>query len=825
MTPTPFFESFLPGATALSIVTFAALAPILLAGSAQAAQFTINGPANSGAFGSGVTTLPNGNIVVTDPGFDAGPIADVGAVYLYRPNGTLISTLRGSSANDRIGNGDMVVLSNGNYVISSPEWDNGGIVNAGAATFGSSSRGVIGVVSAANSLVGSSTNDWVSSFGVMALNNGNYVVRSAFWDNGTSVNAGAATFGLGSSGVIGVVSPANSLVGGSREDRVGNNLVVALSNGNYVVSSTSWNNGSAREAGAATFGLGTSGISGLVSPSNSLVGSSTNDGVGNFVTALSNGNYVVGSPPWDNGATENVGAATFGSGVSGIVGVVSTANSLVGSSADDVVGGAIALSNGNYVVCSPFWDNGPTVNAGAATFSSGSSGVIGVVSPTNSLVGSSTDDFVGFNGVTALTNGNYVVLSPRWNNGPAISAGAVTFGLGSSGITGVASPANSLVGSSAGDSIGIIVTALINGNYVVSSPEWDNGAIVDVGAATFSLGSSGIIGVVSPGNSLIGSGAGSRVSRFGVTALTNGNYVVNSPQWVLGTAMGAGAATFGSGTSGVMGVVSPANSLVGSRAFDGVARAIALSNGDYVVSTPNWANGAIEKVGAVTLGSGSSGITGFISPDNSLVGSAENDLIGFSSVTAQSNGNFVVVSPFWNNGAAEFAGAITLGLSNGSVIGPLNSSHSVLGAVAKQPFPQVFGYDALRNQLAVGQPVSNSVVLQRTGFATAISIVGDTPDPSVVGQPVNFTATLSASAVPSDGQVRFIASGGESCVDTTPTMTSGTTANFSCSIVFLNSGPATVTGEYIGSIVHAYSGSGLETHTTNGEIIFANGFE
>ena len=79
--------------------------------------------------------------------------------------------------------------------------------------------------------------------------------------------------------------------------------MTALSNGNYVVSSPNWTNGAAADAGAVTWGSGTAGVSGPVSAANSLVGSTANDGVGgDGVTALSNGNYVVSSPNWNNGA-------------------------------------------------------------------------------------------------------------------------------------------------------------------------------------------------------------------------------------------------------------------------------------------------------------------------------------------------------------------------------------------------------------------------------------------------------------------------------------------------------------------------------------------
>src|SRR5260370_33264183 len=61
------------------------------------------------------------------------------------------------------------------------------------------------------------------------LSNGNYVVTSVNW----SSNKGAATWGNGTAGVtIGVVTANNSLTGSSAGDLVGNGLITALSNGN-----------------------------------------------------------------------------------------------------------------------------------------------------------------------------------------------------------------------------------------------------------------------------------------------------------------------------------------------------------------------------------------------------------------------------------------------------------------------------------------------------------------------------------------------------------------------------------------------------------------
>ena len=110
--------------------------------------------------------------------------------------------------------------------------------------------------------------------------------------------------------------------------------------------------------------------------------------------------------------------------------------------------------------------------------------------------------------MTPLTNGNYVVDSPGWNG----NRGAVTWGDGNTGISGTVSDANSLVGSNPNDQVGFgfftSVTALSNGNYVVESADWNG-----VGAATWGNGSIGTSGIVSQTNSLVGSdvwGSGGR---------------------------------------------------------------------------------------------------------------------------------------------------------------------------------------------------------------------------------------------------------------------------------------------------------------------------
>ncbi len=97
-----------------------------------------------------------------------------------------------------------------------------------------------------------------------------------------------------------------------------------------------------------------------------------------------------------------------------------------------------ALRNGNYVVDSPYWQAGGAM-VGAVTWGNGWTGTTGTVSAVNSLVGSTDFDEVGIGGVTALTNGNYVVSSPGWQN-PNGSGGAATWGNGMGGTTAPSPP-------------------------------------------------------------------------------------------------------------------------------------------------------------------------------------------------------------------------------------------------------------------------------------------------------------------------------------------------------------------------------------------------
>lgn len=423
-------------------------------------------PSQYNLFGDTILVLPSGNVVVTAPQDHNAGGSMAGAVYLFNGfTGEVISTLRGASDNDQLGSGGVTALTNGNYVICSPLCNINGLEGGGAVTWGSGISGVSGIVSSSNSLIGSNSGDQVGLAGIRALPTGQYLVFSPTWDNGSITNAGAVTYCNGSTGTTGAITSSNSLVGSTQNTQIG-------------VYADPYDN--------------------IYSPA---------------FTLLTNGNYVIASKDWCSATNVGVGAVTWCNGTTGRTGTITSSNSLVGTSDFDFVGSVtvVALSSGDYVVASPAWNNGATAMAGAVTWCNGTTGTTGAVSTSNSLYGTTDSDQVGSGGVVALSNGNYVVVSDLWNNGASIEVGAVTWCNGSTGRTGAVSTSNSLYGTSDYDQVGAppdqglsSVKALTNGHYVVPSIYWDNGGTTNAGAVTWCDGTSGRTGPVSTSNSLYG---------------------------------------------------------------------------------------------------------------------------------------------------------------------------------------------------------------------------------------------------------------------------------------------------------------------------------
>lgn len=195
----------------------------LSATAAFANQLDIVGPPGSGRFGDQVKVLPNGNFMVSDPSFDLSnpTVVGVGALYVYAPDGEMISQLAGSKTNDQVGLDRVQLLTNGNFLVTDPSFDlsNPTVVDVGAVYLYTADGEMI------SQLTGSNTNDRVGLERVQFLTNGNFILRS-YGPNGSC----AVTWGSATQGVKGVVSPTNSLIG-----KGGRISVTVLNNGNYVV--------------------------------------------------------------------------------------------------------------------------------------------------------------------------------------------------------------------------------------------------------------------------------------------------------------------------------------------------------------------------------------------------------------------------------------------------------------------------------------------------------------------------------------------------------------------------------------------------------------
>ena len=653
-------------------------------GAAVALSNSLLGSTPGDMAGGNIVQLGNGNVVVVNPEWNnGGNAANAGAVTwlnggsgqlgISTPNagvnGGLIgnsNSLVGTTAGDFVGYGGVSELSTGHVLVRSPNWSNGpNSPNAGAVSWMNGATGEL-----ANS------------------------------------KAGAPVYG-------GKVGADNSLVSAVPISYVGNDVPIDLGNGKIVIRSPGWHGdyGAATWMDAASGKLSDGSFAGVIGPGNSLVGTAQNDGVGSYVQTLGQ-NYVVFS------SLNSVGALTWMNGDTGLThdasGLISPTNSLLGLALGDYVGSSSSypLNNGNMVFVNSYWGGGK----GAATWMKGATGQLadgsygGWVSASNSLVGSVITDSVGSGSFAFLGNGNYVVGSPGWND----ATGAVTYGNGATGTVGPISAANSLVGSAVGDRIGSGGLTVFNytGNILVHSPEWGSGGVVDagLGAATWMSGQSGALtnglfsGVVGPANSLVGSSIGDRVGSWaynysygGLNAANvfgNGNVLIRSENWSGGTS----ALTWMEGATGKLsdasngGVLSASNSLLGGAPYDNLgAAAVELTQGNWVIRSPQWggAGSGGNGRGAVTWMNGSSGrladglTGGLVSVGNSLVGSVAGDRVGGDvncdcsnpgGISALSNGNYVLNSPEWN----ARTGAVTWADGASGTVGVVSARNSLL---------------------------------------------------------------------------------------------------------------------------------------------------
>lgn len=616
-------------------------------------------------FGSGgVLELADGRIVVSSPDYDLGPLVDAGSVRMYSREGVILSVMSGASAGDRIGSGGMhaVGSSLSNVVISSPLWNNGATTDVGAVTwFKGNATGLV-PVSPLNSLVGTRAGDQVGKT-VTVLSDGNYVVASPDWSNGTYSAVGAVTYRLGDRASAGVVSAANSLVGSNPYDAVGKGGVVALRDGAYVVASPDWAYGTSgngaftRIAPVVSDAGEITGADGTVSAANSLVSDKPNGTTpfaAPYVTALPDGNYVV----THSGHDESRGAVTWMNGTSRSIGLMSTAANVVGVNANDQIGsgGITGLTNGSFVILSPLFNGG----RGSAKWVDGRS--VSSTNPqsthaTNSATGTAVGDFdeARVQALSGSDTANYVITLPHYDPDGRVDAGVVAVYNGTNGRGAVltdrydiyiSDPSSAIIGQTAYDRIGSggIIQLVTPGEsdpmFLILSPHFagERGAITLANGRTNRLVLGNTLAYVAS-TSVVGSVAGDMLGSGGGVALDNGDALVLSPNWSLsagGVVQRAklGAATRILGTTSIGSgrardgatVLTAANSLIGVSANDqfGSGGVFRLPNGQYFINAPLWNSGSLVDVGLVTKWGNGVAEVGDAAETSGYLGGADN---------------------------------------------------------------------------------------------------------------------------------------------------------------------------------------------------------
>jgi Repeat of unknown function (DUF5650) len=659
--------------------------------------------------------LSTGNFVVGLTGyvirgavtFCSGTSPTVGVVSIE-------NSLVGEKPTDGIGNPFITPLSSGGYAVESPGWNEG----VGAVTFCDGTTGCKGFVSSANSLVGQNPGNGVGHSpvymdnSVKEVGHGNFIVISDSFDNNGLQDVGAVTWVSPASGLTGTVTLDNSLVGTVANGKIGQ--VIVLENGNYVVMGGKW----------ITFGDGATGVFGLASEANSIYGTEGNGDLNMAsVTPLKNGNYVVNAPTYSFSLTFR-GAARLCSGTGGCIGRMTAANSLTGVDNYGLPQPVTPLMNGNYVVKS----------SKATTFGNGETGIVGTITSENSLINPNS---APYGMIVPLPNGNYYVLNASWDPAAAPgggSRGAVTLGNGKTGTVGLVSATNSLVNERPGDAYQFSSKILPSGDLLVISTSWNGYR----GAVTLVSGTTPPIGVINAGNSIVGTDTYETLGET-VDVLANGNYVVDDYNWngVRGAVRFCEASRpcVGeiSSANSLVGT-NPGDRVGGVGSPVGVYE---VGGTHFVVSSPNWNGGR----GAATLVSSSAGLSGPVGPENSLIGRAALDNVSGGSrdisypipgVINASNGVFVIDSPKVDTPERVDAGAITVGAVYSPLAGTVDQPNTFFAGVESGPGTLSVAYDKVNRQLIIGRRVFNTVTVFKPDLATPpnITISGTlkTPD-------------------------------------------------------------------------------------------------
>jgi hypothetical protein len=346
---------------------------------------------------------------------------------------------------------------------------------------------------------------------------------------------------------------------------------------------------------------------------------------------LSDGTVLV-SDPLDDTQAIDAGAAHAYSAEDG-----SLLYSVYGTGANEQLAsvGISPLANGNFVIATPNYNSGATSAAGRVILFNGKTGAT-IATLVGTLANDQFGGGSGFSGVTGTSNGNFWVLSPYVDEGFNDNGTATLI----SGTTGAVIA--TYAGTKADDNVGAFLTSvdLKTGNFLLLMHKQTVGAFTNAGTAIVVNNSTGAeVGRIN------GQVANENLGQSTPIVVPNGNFIIPSPKARVGANTNAGSVILGNGVTGVE--IGRANGYSANEEFGNYLSYIfLLSNGHYVVTSPNatWLSNA--NAGAVSLINGNTGteisrLVGGANVGENLGSNFASDLITSLALT---NGNFVVSS-------------------------------------------------------------------------------------------------------------------------------------------------------------------------------------
>ncbi|MBI4694709.1 MAG: filamentous hemagglutinin N-terminal domain-containing protein [Gammaproteobacteria bacterium] len=642
-----------------------------------------NGLAAGDALGSyAPTLLASGNYVLRVPDATIGGNAVAGSVVLVDgTNGLRLTSYDGDTLNERLGlydidldgfvTGSSVVdfssLGFSDFLVYSPH--HGGDAGVIAQLMDTPSVGNI----LRGSVAGGTSADLVGNEQVTFLPNGNYVIADTRYANTTSFLAGPVA-GAGAVFVVdaATASPLATLLGNTNNEALGSNVdysIFCCGNSFAVLSSThgtTLSTGAGDLAGAVYFVDGSSGgIGTFIGTPGSQTGLVS-------LQLAAGGGVIVPSIFASPGAVSGAGTVYLLDSVTAtVIGQVDgvSAGENLGSTSIDTS----TLSNGNYLIMSPFRTVGGNANAGAVLQVDGSTGAqLGGVFGTSAgeLLGQGSwiqPLFFGANG----SAGNYLVMSHLANGVAGADAGAAILASGATG-----NEIGRLEGASVNEQLGTsgftTVYERSNGNYFLTSLKAGPGGLANAGSMYLADGSTGtVIGRVD--GTAAGETLGSSVNTFlvpGDDVFVFSQFHTTAGGANAGTMLQLAASDLGGGNI-VRGRIDgqSANERLGASGAFGTASTLSYTNGLLVRSTLASPNGVSGAGTLYFYDLATSSLSGQID------GTGVSEALGTNFWVERANGNLFIPSRFASPGNVSGAGSLILATGRGATIGRLDGNH------------------------------------------------------------------------------------------------------------------------------------------------------